>query len=759
MILVFILILLNSFFFLSDYFYWKEKKIGRKLEIRLFISSILGIILFYVMNLSTIPKSRLEEGILLFTILLLVQCSISLIFRKNIQKNNNKILGLEKILVIILSLECFVFPYQHFLTLNNKSKEVKNYKIEERIINEIKQKGIKIPVKDIDLNSIYLDVENKQDKLTTWRVYALDKESKTYQLLNLTEHYKDIKKSYYKTIYNTYDSDFLFLELYKSDTFQVNKIILNPIIPVQISVVRILLLFTIVSFFYLLRPSISLYKERIKDHPKKVNKILIAFFIGISMFTFVLTNLNPAFRNGICFNQHFDGGVAVDEYALLAESLSKGKLHLEKEPIKELKDIKNPYNTKARLQKLKNSKKKYLWDVSYHNGKYYVYFGVVPVLLTYLPFYVVTGHHLTSNIVVWLALTVITAGFLLLIKQITQKYTKNISVGSMCLILLFYLLGNHFILLYAAKRPDFYSIPILFGIMFSLLGINCWLYSMKEDHNLKKKYLFLGSFFMALVAGCRPQLLLTSFCSLIIFKDYIKEKRIFSKEGKKELLSFMVPYLIIAIFCMWYNYARFGSIFDFGANYNLTTNDMTKRGFHLERIGLGLYYFLISVPRFSNIFPFIETLPLHTNYIGITIYENMYGGILTMSPLLIIGLLFFKFKDFFKNKKLYYLTMLFSISSIVILILDTNMAGILPRYILDFEWLLALSTVIIILNIFETWKNKKTNIIVLNRILYSIVVITLIYNFFLLFIDISYTLKSMMPTLFYKIYYIIQFWL
>lgn len=759
MILVFILILLNSFFFLSDYFYWNEKKIGRKLEIRLFISSILGSILFYVMNLSTIPKSRLEEGILLFTILLLVQCSISLIFRKNIQKNNNKILGLEKILVIIFSLECFVFSYQHFLTLNNKSKEVKNYKIEERIINEIKQKGIKIPVKDIDLNSIYLDVENKQDKLTTWRVYALDKESKTYQLLNLTEHYKDIKKSYYKTIYNTYDSDFLFLELYKSDTFQVNKIILNPIIPVQISVVRILLLFTIVSFFYLLRPSISLYKERIKDHPKKVNKILIAFFIGISMFTFVLTNLNPAFRNGICFNQHFDGGVAVDEYALLAESLSKGKLHLEKEPIKELKDIKNPYNTKARLQKLKNSKKKYLWDVSYHNGKYYVYFGVVPVLLTYLPFYVVTGHHLTSNIVVWLALTVITAGFLLLIKQITQKYTKNISVGSMCLILLFYLLGNHFILLYAAKRPDFYSIPILFGIMFSLLGINCWLYSMKEDHNLKKKYLFLGSFFMALVAGCRPQLLLTSFCSLIIFKDYIKEKRIFSKEGKKELLSFMVPYLIIAIFCMWYNYARFGSIFDFGANYNLTTNDMTKRGFHLERIGLGLYYFLISVPRFSNIFPFIETLPLHTNYIGITIYENMYGGILTMSPLLIIGLLFFKFKDFFKNKKLYYLTMLFSISSIVILILDTNMAGILPRYILDFEWLLALSTVIIILNIFETWKNKKTNIIVLNRILYSIVVITLIYNFFLLFIDISYTLKSMMPTLFYKIYYIIQFWL
>lgn len=758
MLLIFIFIFLNLLFFLSDYFYWKEQKIVKKLAIRIIGSFSIGSIIFYIMNLSTFPKSMEEEGLLFLTILFLIQCSLSLVFRKK-DKRTKKILGLEKILVIVLSLECFVFSYQHFLTLNNKSKKVTDYKIEEKTINGVEQKGIRIPLKNIDLTSLYFDVENKHDKLTTWRVYAFDKESKTYQLLNLTEHYRGIKKSYYKTIYNTYDSDFLFLGMYKDNTFSVNEIILNPIIPIQISLSRVLLLFITISFFYLLRPSTSLYKEKVKDYPKKVNKILIIFFVGISISTFVLTNINPAFRKGSCFNVHFHGGVTVDEYALLAESLSKGKIYLEKEPIKELKNIKNPYNTKAREQKLKNSKKEYLWDVAYHNGKYYVYFGIAPVLLTYLPFYVITGQHLSSNIVVWIALTLITAGFLLLMKQLIQKYTKNINIGSLCLILLFFLLGNHFILLYAAKRPDFYSIPILFGIMFSLMGINCWLRSIKKDHSLNKKYLLLGSFFMALVAGCRPQLLLISFSSIFIFKDYLKEKRFLLKEGRRELLSFMLPYLIVAISCMWYNYARFGSIFDFGANYNLTTNDMTKRGFHLERIGLGLYYFLISVPRFSNIFPFIETLPLHTNYIGITIYENMYGGILMMSPLLIIGLLFFKFKKFFNNKNLYNLTMLFSISSIIILILDTNMAGILPRYILDFEWLLALSTVILLLNILETWKNKKEYTKILNKILYIVIVISLIYNFFLLFIDISYTLKSTIPNLFYKFYYLIQFWL
>ncbi len=758
MVFFFIFLFLNLLFILSDCFYWKEEKISRKIGIRLFTSFIIGNLLFYLMNLSTIQKSLVEEGVLFSIIIIFIECVISLVYRRKNEKNRT-IFHLEKIVVIILGLECFVFSYQHYITLGNQSREINDYKIIEKVVNKVNQKGIQIPMKDINLNSIYLDVENKNDRMTTWRVYAYDKESKSHQLLNLTDHYRGIKKSYYKTIYNTYDSDFLFLGLYKGNTFTVNKIILNPVIPVEISILRILLLITASSFFYLLRPRIPLYKEKVKDHPKKVNRILIFFFLGISIGTFILTNMNPTFRKGLCFMLHFDHAVTVNEYPMLAESITKGKLYLEEEPIKEIKDIKNPYNKKAREKALENSKKSYLWDVAYHNGKYYVYFGIVPVLFTYLPFYLVTGHHLPNTIVVWLVLTLITACFLLLMKHIINQYTKNISIGSLCLILLFFLLGNHFILLYAAKRPDFYSIPILFGVMFSLLGINCWLRSIKDSKKLNKKYLLLGSFSMALVAGCRPQLLLTSFSAIFIFKDFIMEKRFFTKEGIKELFTFLIPYIVIAIFCMWYNYARFGSVLDFGANYNLTTNDMTKRGFHLERIGLGLYYFLISIPRFSNIFPFVEILPLHTNYIGITIYEGMYGGILSMTPLLIVGLLFFKFKNIFKDKKLYNLVMWFSVSSVLIIIADTNMAGILPRYMLDFQWPLALSTSIILLNIFEFFRNEKEKIKILNKILYLIVVVSLIYNFFLLFMDISYSLKETAPTLFYKIYYMIQFWL
>ena len=103
------------------------------------------------------------------------------------------------------------------------------------------------------------------------------------------------------------------------------------------------------------------------------------------------------------------------------------------------------------------------------------------------------------------------------------------------------------------------------------------------------KLVFLGSLSMALVAGCRPQLLLTSLFCVPIFKDYLKEKELL-----KKLMVFAIPFALVGLSLMYYNYIRFSSPFDFGANYNLTTNDMTLRGFNIDRVFLGIYYMLFK---------------------------------------------------------------------------------------------------------------------------------------------------------------------
>ena len=46
---------------------------------------------------------------------------------------------------------------------------------------------------------------------------------------------------------------------------------------------------------------------------------------------------------------------------------------------------------------------------------------------------------------------------------------------------------------------------------------------------------------------------------------------------------FMLPFVIFGAFMMFYNYARFGSVFDFGQNYNLTVMDMTAEHFNIEK--------------------------------------------------------------------------------------------------------------------------------------------------------------------------------
>ena len=138
--------------------------------------------------------------------------------------------------------------------------------------------------------------------------------------------------------------------------------------------------------------------------------------------------------------------------------------------------------------------------------------------------------------------------------------------------------------------PTFYNVPIIYGLFFTTLGLGFWIKSTCYE-KLRKKYLALGSFSMALVAGCRPQMLIASFLAFIIFKDYFfkrEEGCLFNKKSIKETFWALIPFVVVGSLIAYYNYARFGSILDFGANYNLTTNDMTKRGFEFDRIFLGL---------------------------------------------------------------------------------------------------------------------------------------------------------------------------
>ena len=170
---------------------------------------------------------------------------------------------------------------------------------------------------------------------------------------------------------------------------------------------------------------------------------------------------------------------------------------------------------------------------------------------------------------------------------------------------------------------------------------------------------------MALSVGCRPQSVLICTVAIPLFLSYFfKDKYILKKQGIKELVTLAIPFVIIASGIMYYNYIRFGSPFDFGSSYNLTTNDVTRRGFSIGRTGLGIFTYLFQIPSFNATFPFIEPINIETNYIGKTIYENCFGGLITSLPLLWFGFALPKAKNTLKERKLFALTItLFLIAS------------------------------------------------------------------------------------------------
>ena len=222
-----------------------------------------------------------------------------------------------------------------------------------------------------------------------------------------------------------------------------------------------------------------------------------------------------------------------------------------------------------------------------------------------------------------------------------------------------------------------------------------------------------------------------------------------SKEARADLIVALIPFFIVAVGLMYYNYSRFNSPIDFGANYNLTTNDMTKRGFNIARIWDGVYSYLFQIPNLSNRYPFILNTEFRTDYLGITIYEPMYGGFFMTHILCFILCFVFWLKDMFR-KDILYITLILIFISLSIVIMDTEMAGILPRYISDFSFFLLLASILVFITIIHHHIDRQWIIFVFSGIA-LLCILSLVYDMFT-FLIYDYTNTYVHnPYLFYKI--------
>lgn len=689
--------------------------------------------------------------LLIFSLIVIFICKI--IIKKNINEEiNNYLKMMIKLVIISTILELSIFNFRHFESLNYNEIKLDNYTLGEGLrknndgsITLIEKENNYIQIEDIDehINNIHIDVDKMKTTKITVGFGFTDKANRHYSYLkNQVLATDNINNG--DTFRTHFSGSTRRLRIYLEtseleDTFKIKEISINRKVPYTITIIRPIIIIMAFFILYFFRPSSSIYRLNLFD--KKAKK-LIFLVLAIVLISFGLFS-----RLNTRFTKEKFGTLTRYQYHLLTEAFTKGQTYLDIEPSQILKDMSNPYDTKARRYKFEDTDEEYLWDVAFYNDRYYVYFGVAPVIIYFLPYYLVTGSHIkvSTCVLITTILTIIAIFYLLY--MICKKWFKNIKLGHYLILTLTFICGSG--LLYIIGRPDHYNLPIIMGVMFSLYGLICWLKAF--DSKRTTLLLFLGSFLLASVAAARPQLLLTSFLVFPIFYNKVfKERKLFSKSSIKETIALVLPYMMVAIPLMIYNYVRFSSPFDFGANYNLTTNDMTKRGFVFDRIPLGLFYYLINPINLVTMFPFVMRTQVVTDYIGTTISEHMGAGFLVINFICLSCGYLFKKKKEFKDKMPYNIAILSIIFAFIIIIADTEMAGILPRYISDFGYLIYLATCIVLFNILSNNKNNKS----LTKILYISFIVVSIYNILFMFSDSS----LYNSTVFNMFRHLIAFW-
>lgn len=251
-----------------------------------------------------------------------------------------------------------------------------------------------------------------------------------------------------------------------------------------------------------------------------------------------------------------------------ADGFLAGQLSLVEEPPVEFATLQNVYDWKQR-QGIN-----YIWDASYYNGKYYLYWGPMPALLA-AGIKLVHPGVLEDQVLVLIYITGMALILGALFHWLHKKYIPSVPAWTIFLFTLVSIFSVH--VFWLINRPDVYEAAIASAQFFLLFGIYATLRSLGTSEKGTRWLVLAGFGFGAAVASRFSYVFAVIFASGVIAFELIKRGR---SSGWK-IKPWLAYFLVLGAFAAglaWYNYARFGSIFESGMKYQLT-GDAVPRDF------------------------------------------------------------------------------------------------------------------------------------------------------------------------------------
>lgn len=266
-----------------------------------------------------------------------------------------------------------------------------------------------------------------------------------------------------------------------------------------------------------------------------------------------------------------------DQYEKLADAFLKGQLHFDVEVDPALLELENPYDRDARVQAgIEGRQWNDMWDHAYYDGHYYMYFGVVPVLLLFVPYQVITGSPLTTYRATQLFAAFYIAGLFLLFAYLTKKFFPKLPF------VVYLLLTTAVAVMsiwYCVAYPALYCTAIISALCMMLWSLYFFIRAVFDEEITQKTFLFAaaGSLLGALAFGCRPTIALGNLMVIPLLITFFRSRKLTGRQWVCTALC-ALPYVAVAVGLMWYNNARFDNPFEFGQSYQMTVADQSQYG-------------------------------------------------------------------------------------------------------------------------------------------------------------------------------------
>lgn len=493
------------------------------------------------------------------------------------------------------------------------------------------------------------------------------------------------------------------------------SVVLNEHISLSLHWLR---LFFMAGLFFVLFASLRfrLYKAEYCPEKKShriMNLLVLALCLLVSLGIFYQADASHSFlRSYPSLEEIRSPEMVVDAYMQQLDAFEKGQLALDLDVNPELENLDNPYDKGERDKK----EVTYHWDRAYYNGKYYSYFGLAPLFTVYYPVYWLTGmlptETLASSLLAIFAIFAIFAA----IHGLFLTFHPRTN-------LLLFLIGETAVVsgsfLYLMQASlSFYYLPLISAVGWLAAFVAFSSFACQEKRSLWRILLFIlsGTSIVMLVLSRPNMLILAVAFAAPMFLSILFTPSRTSREKLLCAIPFLIPVFLGGAAIMYYNYLRFGSVFEFGTTFQLTESDIRYNSFSLSlhHFGSMIYHYFLEPFVYLEFFPFLRFTTEKCVDFGNYLYQEYSAGLFQM-PLnlgILLSCFLFCSREKKDSKKKWSCALLL-LGVLGLSYLDFLLGGIHIRYVCDLSLAVSLLAFFLLIKYIHFEETRSSRILYL----------------------------------------------